>query len=370
MRYINMSNHAKQILWNVLLVILSISLTLAVLETVFRIAGIKGDYHQPRMDVGYTAGGEPVYSSPERYAPNSVIVSYYDSDPRGYFEADGTMSHKNNSAGWRDIEHSIKKPANTFRILGLGDSYLWGQGVRQTDICLSRLPGLFKDSLPDKAIETINAGISGVNTANERTQLKEIGLQYKPDLVIVHFVLNDVEMNLHTSGPRIEFRYEYIGIYNEPDRLTSYSYLWSWVRQRTINTYRAHRYIRDCVARFDERSPGWISCRTALLDIKLLCDRNNASLLVVIFPFYVDLNKDDYPFQKIHDTVYEFCRANGIHVLDLRDSYRQFRGPELWVHPSDQHPNEIAHQIAAIAIARYLKENRKDLLVQRGETGK
>jgi lysophospholipase L1-like esterase len=363
-----MSNHSKQIISNVLLVVISILLTLAVLETVFRIAGVKGDYHLPRMDMAYTAGGKPVFSSPSRHASNSVIVSYYDSDPRGYFEPDFTMSHKHNRVGWRDVEHTIKKPANTFRILGLGDSYLWGQGVRQNDICLSQLPELLKDTLTDKTIETINAGISGVNTANERTQLKEIGLQYEPDLVIVHFVLNDVELNRHPRGPRIEFCHGYTGIYNEPDGLTSYSYLWSWIRQRTINTYRARRYIRASIASFDDKSPGWISCRTALRDIKSICGRNNINLLVVIFPYYISLDKDDYPFQKIHDTVFKYCRDNGIHVLDLREKYRAFKGPELWVHPSDQHPNEIAHKIAATAIARYLKDNKNELLVRKSDT--
>jgi hypothetical protein len=357
-----MSNHSNHALWNVLLIVISILLTLAVLEIVFRIAGIKGDYHRPYMDMAYTMGGEPVFSELYRCASNSVIVRYYDSDPRGYFEPDCTISHKHNSAGWRDIEHSIKKPANTFRILGLGDSYLWGQGVRQKDICLSQLPGLLKDSLPDKTIETINAGLGGINTADERNQLKLMGLRYEPDLVIVHFVLNDIEMDQHPRGRRVEFFNEYKDTYNQSDWLTAYSCLWSWVRQRTVNTYRAKRFIRNSIVRVDDESPEWISCRTALRDIKLLCDRNNASLLVVIFPFYIDLDKDDYPFQKIHDTVYKYCRENGIHVLDLRDSYRKFKGPDLWVHPSDQHPNEIAHQIAATAIAQYLKENKNELL--------
>jgi lysophospholipase L1-like esterase len=362
----NMSIQSKKIIWNVLLVVISTSLTLVVLEIAFRIAGVKGDYHQPRMDVVYTIGGAPIFSSPYNYASKSAIISYYDSDPRGYFEADHTISHKHNSIGWRDIEHAIKKTPGTFRILGLGDSFLWGQGVKQNDICLSQLPGLLKDSLPDKTIETINAGISGMNTEHELNQLKVNGLQYEPDLVIVHFVLNDVETDQHPREHNIEFVREYEDTYNEYDKLSSISYAWSWIRQRTINTYRAHRYIKDSLADFNDKSPGWFACRTALRDIKSLCDRNNVNLLVVIFPYYIDLDNDDYPFQKIHDTVFKYCRENGIHVLDLREKYRPFKGPDLWVHPSDQHPNEIAHKIAAIAIAQYLKENKNELLVRKG----
>jgi hypothetical protein len=44
-----------------------------------------------------------------------------------------------------------------------------------------------------------------------------------------------------------------------------------------------------------------------------------------------------------------------MHLLDLRNAYREFNGPELWVHETDQHPNEIAHAIAADAVYAYLK---------------
>jgi len=46
------------------------------------------------------------------------------------------------------------------------------------------------------------------------------------------------------------------------------------------------------------------------------------------------------------------CEAEQIPVLDLRETFRSFHGPELWVHPTDQHPNEQAHKLAAEAIAQ------------------
>jgi hypothetical protein len=43
-----------------------------------------------------------------------------------------------------------------------------------------------------------------------------------------------------------------------------------------------------------------------------------------------------------------------MHVLDLLPSFGEHEGPELWVHPSNQHPNEIGHQIAGEALWRFL----------------
>ena len=41
--------------------------------------------------------------------------------------------------------------------------------------------------------------------------------------------------------------------------------------------------------------------------------------------------------------------------MDLRDAFPGFNGPELWVHETDQHPNEKAHELAAAAVFRYVR---------------
>ena len=86
-----------------------------------------------------------------------------------------------------------------------------------------------------------------------------------------------------------------------------------------------------------------------------------------VFPFFIDLN-GDYPFQPIHDLVSALGRERGIPVLDLRDAYRDFSGPELWVHPTDEHPNEITHGIAARAIAGYLQAHAREFELYRPHT--
>ncbi len=53
--------------------------------------------------------------------------------------------------------------------------------------------------------------------------------------------------------------------------------------------------------------------------------------------------------------VAQFCVWNGIPVLDLLDAFEGQPYEELWVHPSDQHPNEDGHYIAAEALADFVR---------------
>lgn len=339
----------------------SLVVTLLALEGAFRALGIRAEYPRPRADgllPGPDGATEPIRKG---LMPFVTMRSTYASNPRGYFDSGNVMDHVHNSVGWRDVEHPVEKPPGSFRILGLGDSYLYGQGVRREDIVLTRLETLLQADARGTTIETINTGVSGYNTVDQRDLLRDRGLAYSPDLVILFYVLNDVEERLdRTTGPKIEFFVNYTSIYQEPDAASKYSYLWSWARQRVQKLVQTRRYIRESVAAFVSDDEKWGRSRGALDEIHGLAAERGIPLLVVIFPFFYDLG-GDYPFQLVHDLVREHCETAGIPVLDLRDSYREYDGPELWVHPTDQHPNEIAHEIAAHAVYDFLSAH-PDLL--------
>jgi len=332
----------------------SLAVALVVFEFGFRILGVSGVYHEPRRGCWWPMEQGPTETAPGRFVPFGTIQYTYSSDPRGYFGSSQTIDLVHNSEGWRDMEHSIKNPSGTYRILGLGDSYLWGEGVKREDICLTKLGPLIS-AVCGRPIETINTGYAGLDTIAERDILRHFGLRYEPDLVILFFVPNDVVIHWH-SGPKIEFFREFHTIYESPDWFSGYSYLWSWGRQRVLREISARAYIRQCVGTFHEDDEDWKACRAALGDIQRMCRDNNISFMVAMFPFFHNLD-GDYPFQPVHDAVRAYCEQKAIHFLELREHYRSFHGPELWAHPTDQHPNEIAHGIAAQAIADYLKRH-------------
>jgi len=101
-----------------------------------------------------------------------------------------------NQLGFRDRrDYTLAKPANTFRILVLGDSVTFGHGTLDE----TTYPYLFEQRLrawkPDINWEVWNLGVPGYNTRQELVYLEEIGPSAQPDLVVVGFYPNDLSGN-------------------------------------------------------------------------------------------------------------------------------------------------------------------------------
>jgi len=135
--------------------------------------------------------------------------------------------------------------------------------------------------------------------------------------------------------------------------LRRYSRLWELLARRLQWTLMTRSLVRQYRNRYLPASQGWQKSQTALRWMQSQAQESNARFLVVIFPWLYDLN-DSYPFRDLHAVIRGFCEKNGIPVLDLLPAFLGQRQEELWVYPTDQHPNERGHQIIASAIYRYL----------------
>ena len=98
---------------------------------------------------------------------------------------------RTNKMGFRDKEYSHKKTGNVIRIVGLGDSIMFGQGALGDSIYLTHLEYNLNHTHKNNSIEIINMAVPGYNTAMEVETLKEKGLAFKPDIVILGFTGND-----------------------------------------------------------------------------------------------------------------------------------------------------------------------------------
>src|SRR6185503_17886868 len=95
-----------------------------------------------------------------------------------------------NSMGFRDREHRREARRGTYRVLVLGDSIGEGLRIRDDDrifpaVLEARLRRLGLDA------EVLNFSVNGYNTMQEVETLKEKGLDFRPDLVLVAYCLND-----------------------------------------------------------------------------------------------------------------------------------------------------------------------------------
>jgi hypothetical protein len=93
-----------------------------------------------------------------------------------------------------------------------------------------------------------------------------------------------------------------------------------------------------------------------LLKMKNLANDLNSEFILVIFPiiYWPDHN---YPFEKIHEKLHDMSKELDIQVVDLKESFLKYKDEELWVHPVDQHPNDLAHKITADKILNFIRAN-------------
>ncbi len=103
-------------------------------------------------------------------------------DSSGSFNREGEFKTfvKINSQGLRDMEYSIEKPADSFRVAVLGDSFTWGFGVENEEIYTEVLERELGDGF-----EVINFGISGFGRGQQLLLLESEVLEYEPDAVVV-----------------------------------------------------------------------------------------------------------------------------------------------------------------------------------------
>lgn len=249
-----------------------------------------------------------------------------------------------NSRGYRDLERTIAKPPGVRRVVSLGDSFAWGASVEFEDAYPQRLErGLRRRRR--EPWQVVNLPLPGMNTVDEAAQLESEGLAYGPDVVLVGFVLNDSEDANAAEARRAA---EWAEPKERPRGVLDHSALFRLVSTRVWATVENRRRISGYKSMYADDAPGWIAARAALRRMGGLCRQRGVPFVVAIFPLFGNPLDDGYPFPEIHAKVAQAAAEAGAKVVDLLPAYRGLRWELLVVNGADdEHPNEIAHRIAA-----------------------
>ncbi len=96
---------------------------------------------------------------------------------------------RTNALGFRDVEHA-GKAADVARVAVLGDSFVFGSGVRQDETLTHQLAARL-----GPAFEVVNLGVPGYGTDQALLTLRRWGPRLAPDVVVAGFFWNDVMEN-------------------------------------------------------------------------------------------------------------------------------------------------------------------------------
>ncbi len=98
---------------------------------------------------------------------------------------EGAYLVQTNSRGFRDLEHAFQKPAGKVRVVVLGASTIFGDGIHQDLLCTEVLERIVPD------LEVVNLSCVGYSPAQHDIILSEEGFRYDPDIVIEFLIKTD-----------------------------------------------------------------------------------------------------------------------------------------------------------------------------------
>ncbi len=260
-----------------------------------------------------------------------------------------------------------------FRILGLGNSFMFGWGVADGEEYLSLLGQKLGHAFPDTRWEIINTAVPGYNTVMELATLVEKGVAYEPKIVVIGFVANDLGLPAFIRA-------------QEPVLTLRKSFLASFVQERfrrtptgsdsppppaVLATQGLTVHPQPASGRGFETDPdrvppryrhlvGWPAYQRALEELQALQVKHHFAVVSV---FLSETNG------ALKRQAMSLSDALGFHVVDIRPALRaymrehgipSYRGSPLAISATDNHPSALAHRITAEVLLEYLIEH--DLL--------
>ena len=335
-------------------------------------------------------------------------------------DVDDPDSDHINQLGFRDREHAVEKCEGAYRILGIGDSFVYGNVPLEDNflrVAEDRIAaGVTGDSL---AAEMILMGLGGYAPDNEVGVLESVGLDLDPDLVILNFFVgNDViglamparvyRGQLYFTGsltrwvhfarksrifllaeftvlrrfraaslertrgaigqqggaPRIEDEAD-AAAESLPAELSEYRISGTYIgyQKKRINTYLREPDARMCRL--------WSKAEDYILEFDRLCRENDVPWMLHVIPAEVQvdpivadivfrrlsLDPDDYDLTLPQVRLHALCEGHGISVLDPLPLLESSHRPKARLYvPNDTHWNVEGNRLAGELLGDFILE--------------
>lgn len=340
------TRRGRRRLFAVVALLSGLLLAIVAVEVVLRVADPLGRNYEAEFlrykneALRYAWDGLP----PEQHASIDLDGSLYRHKPDLDLDL-GSFRLRTNRRGFRGPAVEFQKPPGAFRILVLGDSVAFGWGVDDEVTFLRRWEQEL-NAAGGRRFEVVNTGHPMYDTTQQLAVLREEGLALQPDLVLLVYVVNDVEPTRDVVEESL------LGRPPDPaEKLPDAGDLWVWLadacadllpatatllRMQSDPAARIRRALPAGTAYAPEKSGkgprGWQRSQTALLAIRDLCGK-------VGLPFVVL----DHTMPAI-GSLPAFCRQQGIPCFEFRFTPAELEQP-IRNSRLDPHANAAGHEL-------------------------
>jgi lysophospholipase L1-like esterase len=240
-----------------------------------------------------------------------------------------------NSVGAREgREYAPGRKPGIVRIVGVGDSGMFGWGVDQGEDYLSVLEESLNRRDDGKRYDVINLAVPGFNTRQEVEMLKDRGLQYAPDIVVIDWSFNDFSAPLFLYERKAfdEWTRSYLLAY-----LLKRDWYRKWIMPDVRKRNRLDRDLFDPMY-YGEAGEGGVE--RALAELKELSRAHDFQPVM---------------FGALTNIVTTFCDELSIPYYDLHAAISRDRYPKEdyavhWIHPRSK-----GHAVLAEHLEGYLE---------------
>ncbi len=250
-----------------------------------------------------------------------------------------------NVDGFRGALRSREKPPGTLRLLGLGDSVMFGWGVDDGLDYLSVLERRLAQQELGARWEIVNTAVPGYNTVMEVETLKHRGLAYAPDIVILGYCVNDLSLPQFVEA--------------EPEVFSlRRSFLSDFARER-LTRAGSEAAADDPFAEQARSVPdryrdmvGIEAFSRAVTELRALGQQHGFDVVVLFF-------------WSAPATIRRIVEPLGFRLVDTRvamkaflgrEGLRELRGSALSLSREDSHPSALGHELIAESLYDGLRE--------------
>ena len=245
-----------------------------------------------------------------------------------------------NSSHMRSPQISISRKERSFRVVCLGDEETFGIGIAQNNIYPAILQNLIRKRFHYYITDVINAGCPGYTTYQSKIFLQKYCIKYKPDIVVVNLLYNDLSLSFA----------------EDKDRLPPKFLQWAYSKVFDLKTFNLIRnmYIENMYKEYERgnlagsiRRVSPADYRKNLTDILHISQKAGAKVIFVIPPRRN--RKEPYNYRKILSQV-----SQKAYNVDLEWTFKLH--PEYY-QKGGNFPNKSGHKAIAQAIFETIKRN-------------
>jgi len=233
-----------------------------------------------------------------------------------------------NSLGFRDKEF-IRKAPGVFRIVAIGDSFTFGEGVNLEDSYTKLLEHMLNQESNLKKYEVMNFGLPGLDTTKEVEIFFTHGLHYEPDLVLVGFVNNDDVNQTRIDQIKLKIRKD-----SDEDNLADYI--------TALSIYEEEEATKS----FEDRWKSYVEKPLGELH-KIATEKRFAVMIVMLLG-------TGEQFEAMGETIerLDFSLVD----VDLNRLQKEVPYPLSYPFP-DSHPNARGHQTIAEVVHKKIRKH-------------